>query len=83
MCMYAATVSSDERRNQGGDRTGEAERVLIEDVHDAIADLVEIIKTYKSKNRITQVVMSTLFKRRLEEAEAVINTAIVRLHVRF
>lgn len=56
---------------------------MISDVHDAVGDLVELIKTYKSKNRLSQMVMSTLFKRRQEEADAVINMAISRLHVSF
>lgn len=55
---------------------------MIEDVGDAVRDLVEIIKTYQSKGTISQVMMSTLFKRRQEEAEAVIDAAINRLHVR-
>lgn len=54
----------------------------MEDVHDAVSDLVDIITTYQSKGRLSQVVMSTLFKRRQDEAEAVIDAAISRLHVR-
>eukprot|EP00903_Cladosiphon_okamuranus_P019138 g17605.t1 len=60
--------------------TDEAERVAIEDVRDAVADLVALIKTYQSKNKVVQVLWSTLFKRRQEEAEAVIDKAISRLH---
>lgn len=59
-----------------------AEHILIQDVHDAVADLVELIKTYKSKNRLAQVVVSSLFKRRQEEADAVISCAMSRLQVR-
>ena len=55
--------------------------MFIEDVRDAVGDLVEIIKTYKSKGRISQVLTSTLFKRRQEEAEAVIDAAVCRLQV--
>lgn len=54
---------------------------MIQDVHDAVADLVELIKTYKSKNKLSQVLMSTLFKQRQEEANAVIDSAISRLQV--
>lgn len=54
----------------------------MEDVRDAVSDLVDIIKTYQSKGRLSQVVMSTLFKRRQDEAEGVIDAAISRLHVR-
>ena len=50
-------------------------------MRDAVGYLVEIIRTYKSKGRISQVMMSTLFKRRQEEAEAVIEVALGRLHV--
>lgn len=55
---------------------------MLEDVNDAIGDLVEIIKTYKGKNKISQVLMSSLFKQRQDEAEAIIDRAISRLHVR-
>eukprot|EP00904_Undaria_pinnatifida_P011787 jgi/Undpi1/7739/HiC_scaffold_23.g10212.m1 len=53
--------------------------VLVEDVRDSVADLVPIIKTYQSKGRLSQIMMSTLFKRRQEEAEAVIEAAVARL----
>lgn len=68
-------------RTKGGETSGEAERVLIEDVHGAIADLVELIKTFRSKNRMAQAMTSTLFKRRQEEAEALIDRAVSHLHV--
>ena len=67
---------------QGGDTTGETARVLIEDVHDAIFDLVELIKTFQSKNKLSKVFLSTLFKRRQEELDAVVDRAIMRLQVR-
>lgn len=51
-------------------------------MRDAVGDLVELIKVYQSKGRISQVMMSTLFKRRQEEAGVVINAAVSRLHVR-
>ena len=73
---------SDTRSIVQGEKPNDAEnQVLIEDVRDAVGDLVEIFKTYKSKGRPSQVVMSTLFKRRQEETEAVIEAAISRLHV--
>ena len=40
------------------------------------------MKAYRSKGKLAQVVTSTLFRRRQEEAEAVIEAAISRLHVR-
>ena len=55
--------------------------MLVEDVRDSVADLVAIIKTYQSKGRLSQIMMSTLFKRRQEEAEAVIEAAVARLQV--
>lgn len=54
---------------------------MLEDVKDAVGDLLDIIKTYKSKNKISQVLMSSLFRQRQDEAEAVIDRAISRLHV--
>ena len=66
---------------QGDELNGQGNSVLIEDVRDAVGDLVDIIKTYKNKGRLSQVMMSTLFKRRQEEAEAVIEAAVSRLHV--
>lgn len=67
---------------QGGDAAKkESEFEMIEDVHDAVADLVQIVKIYQSRNKVSQVLMSTLFKRRQEEAEAVIDRAIWRLNV--
>ncbi|CAM9529744.1 unnamed protein product, partial [Ectocarpus fasciculatus] len=65
----------------GGDTNGEVARVLMEDVHDAVCDLVELIKTYQSKNRLSKVLMSTLFKRRQDELDAVVDRAILRLHL--
>lgn len=70
-CFYGA---------KGGE-IREAERFLIEDVHDAVVDLVELIKTYRSKHKMAQVIMSTLFKRRQEEADAMIERAVSHLHV--
>ncbi|CAM9381942.1 unnamed protein product, partial [Ectocarpus sp. 4 AP-2014] len=66
---------------KGGDTTGEVARVLIEDVHDAIFDLVELIKTFQSKNKLSKLVLSTLFKRRQDELDAVVDRAITRLQL--
>lgn len=59
----------------------DAESVLLDDVRESIEDLVQIIQTYKAKNKFSKVMMSTLFRKRQEEAEAVINMAISRLQV--
>lgn len=66
---------------QGGDTVGDAARVLIEDVHDAIFDMVGLIKTFQSKNKLSKLFLSTLFKRRQDELDAVVNQAIMRLQV--
>ncbi|CAM9446055.1 unnamed protein product, partial [Hapterophycus canaliculatus] len=66
---------------KGGETNGEVARILMEDVHDAVFDLVELIKTYQSKNKLSKVLMSTLFKRREDELDAVVDRAILRLHL--
>ena len=66
---------------KGGETTGRAERILMEDVYDAIFDIVELIKMYRSKNRISQLMMSTLFKKRQEEMGAVVDSAIIGLQL--
>lgn len=55
--------------------------MLVEDVHEAIRDLVQIMQVYNSKNKISKIVVSSLIKRRQEEAEAAVNVAISRLQV--
>ena len=79
--IHVSPMSSTRPIVQGDSPNDPENTVLIEDVRDAVGDLVEIIKTYKSKGRLSQVLMSTLFKRRQEEVEAVIEAAISRLHV--
>ena len=54
---------------------------MIEDVQDAISDLVELIKTSQSKNKLLKVLLSTLLKQRLEDLDAVVDRAIIRLQV--
>ncbi|CAM9849968.1 unnamed protein product [Ectocarpus sp. 6 AP-2014] len=70
-----------ERASKGGDTSTEEERVLMEEVHDAVSDLVELIKTYKNKSKVGKVLTSTLFKRRQGELNAVIDRAIWGLHL--
>ena len=70
------------KRQQDGDSIGEAKRHVIEDVRDAIADLIDIIKTYRSGNRLRQVLTSSVFKRREEEANLAIDRAVTLLNVR-
>ncbi|CAM9894223.1 unnamed protein product [Ectocarpus fasciculatus] len=72
----AATVAG-----EAGNATGEVARILIEDVHDAVFDLAELIKTFRSKNKVSKVLMSTLFKRRQDELDAVVDRAILRLQL--
>ncbi|CAM9383003.1 unnamed protein product [Ectocarpus fasciculatus] len=79
--MVLALKRADKVVAQGGDTIGEAARVLIEDVHDAIFDLVELIKTFKAKNKLSKLFLSTLFKRRQDELDAVVDRAIMRLQL--
>ncbi|CAN0411915.1 unnamed protein product, partial [Ectocarpus sp. 8 AP-2014] len=72
---------ADKVAGNGENTTGEVARMLIEDVHEAIFDLVELIKTYQSKNKLSKVLMSTLFKRRQDELDAVVDRAMVRLQL--
>lgn len=67
---------------QGGEAVGEAEKLLIEDVHASVNDLVQLMQAWKSKNMISKVFTSSLCKRRQEEAEAAISDAVTRLQVR-
>lgn len=69
-------------KHQAGNSTEATTHLLIEDVRDAVGDLVQLIRTYQSKGTIFQVMMSTMVKRRQKEAEAVIQEAIGRLQVR-
>lgn len=67
---------------QGGDpRRKESEGEYM-DVEDAVNDLMDTIKTYQSKSKVCKVlIMSKMFRRRQEEAEAVVDRAIWRLNV--
>ena len=60
---------------------GEAERVLLEDVQECIAETVEIIQSYKNRNMVSRAFASPLCKRRLREAEEAIMSAVQRLQV--
>ena len=66
---------------KGEGKRGEAERVLLEDVQESIADMVQIMQSYRNKNMVSRVFVSTLCKRRQEEAEAAINSTVQRLQV--
>lgn len=66
---------------QGGETTTAEQRDLIEEVHYAVEDLVELIMTYQSKNKLSKVLMSTSFKRRQDDLEAAIDRALGRLQV--
>ncbi|CAN0007820.1 unnamed protein product [Ectocarpus sp. 12 AP-2014] len=79
--MVLALQRADKVVAQGGDTIGEAARVLIEDVHDAIFDLVELIKTFKARTKLSKLFLSTLFKRRQDELDAVVDRAIMRLQL--
>lgn len=70
-------------RFQDSKPSARAEREFVEDVREAIADFVGLIKTYKSKNKLSKVLTSSLFRRRQEEADAAIHRALTRLNVSF
>ncbi|CAN0262805.1 unnamed protein product [Ectocarpus sp. 4 AP-2014] len=56
-------------------------RGLMDDVHDAIFDLVELFKTFQSKNKPSKLLRSTLFKQRQNELDAVVDRAIMHLQL--
>lgn len=66
---------------EDNDASREMKGMLIENVQEAIGDLVDLIKTFRSKNKITQVVVSTMFKTRMDETQAVINQTFSELMV--
>ncbi|CAM9199689.1 unnamed protein product, partial [Ectocarpus sp. 12 AP-2014] len=75
----AAEVLGKEAKAGKGD--SQAVHVLLDDVQDSIADLLQIIESYKSKNALSKVFVSTLCKKRQEEAEVAINAAVQRLQL--
>ncbi|CAM9410879.1 unnamed protein product, partial [Hapterophycus canaliculatus] len=64
-----------------GGRDVEAAHVLLEDVQDSIEDMMQIMQSYRSKNMLSKVFVSSLCKKRQEEAEAAINAAVQRLQL--
>ncbi|CAM9401021.1 unnamed protein product, partial [Scytosiphon promiscuus] len=62
-------------------RDGEAGRVLLEDVQDSIQDMMQIMQSYRSKNMLSRLFVSSLCKKRQEEAELAINAAVQRLQL--
>lgn len=77
VCFYLFIYLNEKAEGRDGDAT----RVLLEDVHDSIADMVQIIQSYRSKNMVSRVFVSSLFKKRQEEAEESINACLQRLQV--
>ncbi|CAM9398006.1 unnamed protein product, partial [Ectocarpus fasciculatus] len=75
----AGEVLAEKAKAGRGD--GQAVRVLLDDVQDSIADLLQIIESYKSKNALSKVFVSSLCKKRQEEAEVAINAAVQRLQL--
>lgn len=57
--------------------------MLLEDVHKVVRDLVQILRKYGSNKKTSQGIVSSPFKRRLEEVETVVEVAISWLQVRF
>lgn len=54
---------------------------MVEDVYDSVKSLVGIMQTYKARGKMSKLLVSSLFKRRQEEAETVIKDAISSLQV--
>lgn len=77
MCALPLGVDS----IQSDEAMREVMRVLIEDVTGAINDVVELIKLFKSKNKISRVLQSTLFRRRQDELDVIVHRAESRLQV--
>lgn len=68
-------------RMKDGSSKEPSQVALIADVRDAVGNLVEVIQTYHNSKKISQVMTSTLFKRRQGEAETVIKEALFHLQV--
>lgn len=68
-------------RCQGKEFPDEVEHVLLEDGRESIDDLVQLIQTYKRKNKMVRVITSYLFKRRQEDLETALNRALGHLQV--
>lgn len=66
---------------QGGETIGEVALSFIEEVHGAIFDLSQLMTAYHSMSRLNKLLKSTLFKRRHDELNAVVDQAIIRLQV--
>lgn len=66
---------------QGDQETTAEQRELIEEVRFQVGNLVDLIKTYQSRNKLSKVLLATSFKRRQEDLEAAIDRALDRLQV--
>ena len=67
---------------QDNSSNGEAPLHAFDDVRDAIAHLVDLIKAYQNRKKLLKVFTSSVFKRREEEANAAIDRAVLRSNVR-
>lgn len=64
-----------------GDTNEKAAEQMLEDVRSAISGLVELLQTYKNRSKLERVLVSSLFKKREQEAEAALGICINRLQV--
>ena len=64
---------------RGSETTVKAELVLIQDVYDSIHDLVDLVKTYQNRNKISQLLTSTIFRKRQDEFGSIVENAISSL----
>ena len=69
------------RGDQDRDRVDMAEAFLLEEVRISVNDLLQIMQAYRSKNKLSRILVSSLFKRRQEEAETAIDKALSRLEL--
>lgn len=60
---------------------GEESRILVQAVHKAISELVELVKTFQNKNKLLRLLTSTLFKKRQAELNAAVDRAISHFQV--
>ena len=60
---------------------GEESRILVQAVHKAISELVELVKTFQNKNKLLRLLTSTLFKKRQAELNTAVDRAIAHFQV--
>ncbi|CAM9487003.1 unnamed protein product [Ectocarpus fasciculatus] len=80
-CSGILHILDDADRVLREDKTGGG-TTWVKSVQDAVSNLLQLIKTYKSSHTIIQVITSQLFKHRKEQLEAVVKRAMDGLNVK-